>query len=419
MKRMLLNKAIVPIAAIATTVGVARTASAADCSTLPAPLYITGSSAVKPYIAALGKALAGTTTLVYLSQGSCNGVDAIFNGTMLMAGAMADTWDNTGTDVKCSIPAGGISADIGVSDVYSSSCAGFSTPPAGIGEFFGPNQVMNFIVPTASSQTSISAEAAYMVYGFGGASNMVAPWTTKAFLFQRDQTSGTQSMIAAAIGVPPAKWLGTTVTPNSSAGMFATVAHSTMPEATIGIVASDIADGNVLDPTTMMMTAGRTVLKILAYQHYKQDCAWLPDSSSTSFDKINVRDGHYPIWGPIHFYTKVTGMVPTNPAVATFLGYFPTPPTSMPPAGVNMLKLAIGAHTVPSCAMHVKRSTEVGPVSSFKSTAPCDCYFEQIANGSTMCTACTMANDPKCTGNTQCTVYDSTATPAVGYCEAK
>jgi hypothetical protein len=245
----------------------------------------------------------------------------------------------------------------------------------------------------------------------------------KTFIFMRDQTSGTQSMIAAAIGVPPAKWAGTTVVPNSSPGMFGMVADSLMPEATIGIVASDIADGNVVDPSNMMTKAGRTVLKILAYQHYKQDCAWLPDSSSTSFDKKNVRDGHYPIWGPIHFYTKVTGMVPTNAAVASFLGYFPIPATTAPPAGVNMLALASGAHTVPSCAMHVQRSTEVGPVSAFKPSAACDCYFEFVANGSTTCTTCTMANDPKCTGNTQCTLYAANtakpAIPATGYCEAK
>jgi hypothetical protein len=392
----------------------ARTASAATCDTLPAPLYITGSSAVKPYMAALGQALAGTTTIVYLGQGSCLGVDAIFNGTKLMAGAMADTWDNTGTDVKCAIPAGGVSADIGVSDVYSSSCAGFGAPPMGVGEFLGPNQVMNFIVPASSTQTSISAAAAYFVYGFGAKANAVTPWTTQTFLFMRDPTSGTQSMISAGIKLAPTQWKGTTVTPNNSGGMFSSVSMSAMPEATIGILASDVADGTTTDPMTMMKISNRTKVHILAYQHYDQDCAWLPDSSSSAFDKKNVRDGHYPLWGPIHFYAKTTNGMPTNPAVATFLGYFPFPPTSTPPTGVNMLKLQISSHTVPSCAMHVQRSAEVGPVSAFKPMSSCDCYFDSL-NGTTSCTKCAMANDPACTGNTQCTMYDATT----GYCEAK
>src|SRR5262249_38272776 len=157
-------------------------------------------------------------------------------------------------------------------------------------DFFGPNQVMNFVVPTASSQTLISAEAAYFVFGFGMAGK-ADPWTDETFIFQRSATSGTQAMIAAAINLPPTQRKG--VSEAKSSDMLAAVSMSTAPEKTIGILASDVADQN------------RTTVKILAYQHYKQECAWLPDSSSTSFDKINVRDGHYPIWGPLHLLSKV------------------------------------------------------------------------------------------------------------------
>ena len=56
----------------------------------------------------------------------------------------------------------------------------------------------------------------------------------------------------------------------------------------IGILASDVADSY------------RDRLRILAYQDYGQRCAFTPDSSETSKDKRNVRDGHYPIFGPLH-----------------------------------------------------------------------------------------------------------------------
>jgi hypothetical protein len=388
---MLLIKAIVPLAAAATTVMAARTASAINCDdpTLPNPIYIIGSSAAKPYMAALGQALAGTTTIVYQAPGSCNGPDAIFNGT-LMTGT-ASYWDSTGTLQTCNIdPVTGVTADVGTSDVFSTSCAGFGAPPAGVGDFFGPNQVMNFVVPSASSQTMISAQGAYFVYGFGMA-GMVSPWNNDSFIFQRSSTSGTQSMIAAAIQVPSTKWKGAM---NATSGaMLTSVTMSTNPGATIGILSSDVADVN------------RSTLKILAYQHFGQDCAWLPDSSSTAFDKKNVRDGHYPLWGPLHFFAKVgANNVPSNPKVATFLGYFSNP--SSAPTGVNMVQVEIKAHTVPACAMSVARTTEVGPVTA--ATPTCGCFFDFTATGSTTCTACT--SDASCTGSSTHCRY--------GYCEA-
>ncbi|HEY8943355.1 MAG TPA: hypothetical protein VIM73_03790, partial [Polyangiaceae bacterium] len=48
-----------------------------DCTTLTNPVFISGSSAVQPVLAGLGKALAGTTTIVYSKQGSCTGVSGI------------------------------------------------------------------------------------------------------------------------------------------------------------------------------------------------------------------------------------------------------------------------------------------------------------------------------------------------------
>ena len=43
--------------------------------------------------------------------------------------------------------------------------------PAGIGAFEGPVQPYVFVVPAASSQTALTAEEAYFVFGFGAAGN--------------------------------------------------------------------------------------------------------------------------------------------------------------------------------------------------------------------------------------------------------
>jgi ABC-type phosphate transport system substrate-binding protein len=396
---MLWTRALVSLAAGASLAAIAGTAHATpNCSSLPGPVYVTGSSAVQNFLAGIATALANngnTVTIVYSPPGSCQGVDAIFNGTKMMG--TATFWDTTGTATTCQLDPAGNTVDVGVSDVYFTSCAGYNFPatlPAGVGEFFGPNQVMNFVVPVGSSQTLISAAAAYFVYGFGQ-NGMVMPWNNNSFIFQRGAASGTQSMIAAAIQVPPNKWVATTTT-GGSAGMLAAVANSTSADATIGILASDVADKN------------RTTVKALAFQAFDQDCAWLPDSSSTAFDKKNVRDGHYDIWGPIHFYAKVDGGGnPTNPAAANLIGYF-TDKVATPP-GVNLLDLEIAGHTVPSCAMKVKRSSEVGPMSPYTPPAPCGCYFDFKATGSTTCASCAQDSDCTSAGATHC---------RHGYCEA-
>jgi ABC-type phosphate transport system substrate-binding protein len=388
------KKAFVCLATAAAASGVAGTAAAdnPDCATLPGSTYVTGSSAVKPLIAGLAKALAGTSTLIYKGQGSCVGVDAVLNGTKLTG--TASYWDATGTELTCNLTLTGDVADVGVSDVFATTCPGVTSLPTDVGDFFGPNQVMNFAVPVASSQTMISAEAAYFVYGFGAA-GMAAPWVDETFIFQRSATSGTQAMIAAAINVPPNKWKG--VPESSSGNMLSALvaAGSTGAEKAIGILSSDVVDAN------------RDKLKILAYQHTSQDCAWLPDSSSTAFDKINVRDGHYPIWGPLHLLSRVDAAKnPVKADAAKLIGYFTGKNT--PPAGVSLLDLEIAAHTVPACAMRVQRATELGAVSAYTPDAPCGCYFDFKATGATTCAACT--SDASCPGSAKhC---------RSGYCEA-
>jgi hypothetical protein len=374
----------------------AKEASAADCSTFTKPTYITGSSAAKPFVAALGKALSGTVTLVYKGQGSCNGPDAIINGTKMTG--TASYWDAAGTETSCTLDTAGQVADIGASDVFATSCdfLGITSLPATVGDFFGPNQVMNFVVPTASSQKSISAEAAYLTFGLGAAGE-AAPWTDEAFLFIRNQTSGTQQMLSRAIKVPANKWKG--VDSGGSGAVLTKVTSSTSPEKTLGILASDVADAN------------RDKMNILAFKAFGQTCGYLPDSTATSFDKANVRDGHYPVWGPLHFFAKIdaTSKKPTLEEAKNFIGYFDGSVAT--PTGVNLMDLEITSHTIPQCAMHVKRSSELGALASFQPDVPCGCYFEKKATGTapTSCTTCT--DDGGCTGALKHCRF--------GYCEAK
>ena len=394
MKHLLSPRATATLFAVAAFSAAGSALADPDCNTLPGSTYITGSSAVKPFMAGLGKSLSSTTTLIYKSQGSCVGVDAVLNSTKITG--TASYWDTAGVEKTCNVDPAGVVVDIGVSDVFATSCPGVAALPAGVGDFFGPNQVMELVVPTASSQAAISAEAAYFVFGFG-TSGMVTPWIDESQIFVRSPTSGTQQMIARAITVPAEKWKGISLA--KSGDVLTSVSASVSPEAAIGILAADVADAN------------RDKVKTLAFQAFKQkSCGVWPDSTATSFDKRNVRDGHYPIWGPLHFFAKVgANNVPTKTDAANLIGYFTG---KVPvPAGVNLLDLEISAHTVPACAMKIQRATELGDVSPFTPTEPCGCYFESKLNGNSPAPGCSA-----CTKNAEC--GGSATHCRYGYCEA-
>jgi hypothetical protein len=384
------------VAAIVAAVGASSAVCAVECATLPNPVYVTGSTAVKPLLIELSKYLSTQTapiTIVYLGQGSCMGVDAILNGTPVQgSGSSAlSTWDATGTETKCDVTTS-VVADIGISDVFATTCF---TLPGGLSgnvtDFLGPVQSMTFAVPIGSPESSISAEAAYYVYGFGGASG-VAPWTDETVMFKRDVNSGTQRMIAAAIGVPAERWKGTAT--SGSGDLLQKLTLASPREKAIGILAADVAQDN------------RTVLKVLAYQHSKQSCGYYPDRDITSNEKINVRDGHYAIWGPLHLLARLDiNGYPLKSAAADVIGFLAGSKTA--PGQLDLIFLEAQRHVVPQCAMRVKRVQELGPMSPFAPVGACGCYYEKVANGATSCTPCQRQAD--CPSSAPVCSY--------GYCE--
>jgi ABC-type phosphate transport system substrate-binding protein len=377
--------------AVASALGAQRIASAADCSTLPNPVYISGSSAIQPFVRDMGKALVGNTTLVYQSAGSCVGVASVLNDTTPTGACVTGAcitgngtfFDATGAAQTCTLPAAGQHVDVGVSDVFATSCSGVTSVPATIKDFTGPIQAMLFVVPKASTQTALTAEEGYFVFGFGGAAGMVNPWLDVAFQIIRNIGSGTQQMTSRAVGVPAAKMKGTDA--GGSGGVVTMVSTSTSAEKTIGILAADQYDKK------------RDVLAALAFQSFHQWNAYYADSTATSLDKKNVRDGHYSVWGPLHMLVQVnanTG-VPLSAAAKTFIDWVQGTPTT-PAAPFDITDIITTAGVVPACAMTVQRSTEMGPMSKFSPTEPCGCYFENKANGATTCTACTGTGQGTC-----------------------
>jgi hypothetical protein len=278
---------------------------------------------------------------------------------------------------------------LGESDVYSTTCNTSFTLNADIQEKTGPVQAMAFVVPEASSATAISQNAAYEVFGCGGCGgNAIStfPWTNPNRFYIRSKSTGTQQMIAREIGVPPDKFWGLDQhTANNVVAALQGLSGSSADEA-IGLLSSSVYDQY------------RGQLRELAYRRTSQDCAYLPDSTLQSKDKANVRDGHYPIWGPLHFFysqKEATGEPSGQSAGPTlqFAGFFLG-------LAVNQLVIDqfINAGLIPNCAMTVTRqaNVELGPLSPSPPAQSCGCYFVAQASGVARpegCNVCKSAGD--------------------------
>lgn len=376
-----------PTRSLAVLLLMSGAAHAAPCASLPNPVYVGGSSAVRPFIKGLGQALFGTTTVVYKSIGSCVGVNTILadatpTGACAQGGCVTGTasyYDMAGTELMCDLDANGTHLDVAVSDVFADTCTGMAAP-AHLPDAIGPAQAMLFVSPKASKQTVITFEEGYFTFGFG-MNGKADPWTNEMLMFIRNQGSGTQQMIAHAIAVLPAsKMKG--VDSGSSGGVLNNVVGmgAANPDATIGILGAETYDIN------------RDKLTSLAFRANKQYHAYYADSSATTFDKRNVRDGHYLPFGYVHMLAWTdNGGAYVHPGSKFFIDFVLG---NSQVANLNAVDLAVAAHTIPLCAMKVKRTADGGDLSLYKPAAPCGCYFEFKATGSVpmSCTACTMDN---------------------------
>lgn len=372
-------------------------------------VYVAGTA--KTYVAALAKSLyadpASPITIVWRGQSSCFGVEEMLMNEPIDKQSGAPTgsyWDTAGTELPCQFKstgpdagAGGIAPvpDISVSDVFADTCTPLPNGlPSNIQDFFGPVQTMIWIVPKTSTEKGISATGAYYVYGFGAA-GMVAPWTDNNTIYRLADESGTQLILGKGIGVPAEQWRGNNL---QSSGVLTKAIPTATPNA-IG----PIAYTNITDTV-------RPTLGVLAYKHYGQNrCAYFPDSTDQAKDKRNVRDGHYAMWGPIHFFTHVNNGVPINPSAAKAINMWigVTPP----PQGLDLIQIAAINNLVPTCAMQVKRRAEMGNLEPAIPDNQCGCYFEKAAGAlSPTCKAC--MKDTDCTDSTK-------PRCSYGFCEAR
>jgi hypothetical protein len=376
-------------------------------------VYVTGSTALAAFIGEVSSALASQVTIVYQQSGSCVGVHSALdpaNYVLSSANGTATYYTSSGQQNTCVLdPSEGLVADVGASDVFYSTCyiGQAATPalPASVGENFGPVQIMNFAVPQASTQQSISLTAAYYVFGFGGQQYQVAPWTDPTQLQIRNANSGTQALIGAAISVPPAQWYGVNHGTSAQVGAALVAAGQSgsqkVIDSALGILASDYLLQNM------------QALRGLAVQDKTLGCGYYPNSSAFARDNVNARDGHYPLWGPSHFYARVdpSTNLPLKPGVSAFIDGL-NGLTALP--GLDLVAEYASKGLVPECAMHVTRASDGADYTPFKAPVTCNCYFDFHATGSTTCQSCD-ANSECPASAPNCNKFGPQ--PQKGYCD--
>jgi len=372
----------------------------------PKMIWLYGSSDFGPLLRAAQPSLTAATTpyrAVFQGATSCQGVTAMFDSTKRLMkdpaaeniGGWAFYFDAAGNQVNCRIDplnmSVGVPVDIGISNLYPQTC-GF-TPSSAVTEYTGPVVPFVFAVKAASSEQSISVEAAHLVFGNGGmppASAMmknVAPWTDYTKYFIRNNNAGSTVLTALLIGVDQNKFWGIdrVSTDNLRDGLLA----SSDAESAIGILSIDFYDKN------------RGNLKALYLKAKNQSHGYQPDSTPTTIDKANVRDGHYPLWGYVHFVAQLNALGSLSDAANAMVLLF-----NVPRIEQRLVDEIISASLTPQCAMKVARNAEIGDFSVRKEFS-CGCYFDFKTKGKSDCKTCMTAED--CTGQSPCNY---------GFCEA-
>jgi hypothetical protein len=406
------------------------------------PSNVEGSLAPETLVRLLVSALGFSQTVVYSPAFSCTAIQDLMTRTA--GSAQALYLDPTQPPQPCL--ASSVAPDIAVSDVYADTCVQNLMTPTGAmfkagmmaqRDFLGPVAVTTLVTPVSSSETVISAEAAYVVFGFAGAGSVVSPWSVPHLIVTPKVESGLLNLVSTAIGLGPTKWGNVAqVTTTATSSTVNAVSTAATPSAAIGLLPSPVAESL---PDT---------LRVLAYQDTHQSCGYLPNSDADHLDKINVRQGRYALWGPIHVIMAVdvlgnvvdhTGSA--NPLLTRIAKWLEaTGPNAtlseldasasgdseagaidsstdasdasgdasvadVGPSVADEQALARAEATaglIPWCAMQVTRTEEMGAEASYQPPEPCGCYYESLLGGTlSTCMPCRVDGDcnagaPRC-----------------------
>lgn len=405
----LILRTILALPALSLPLLAPKLAQAAPCAdlNLPNPVYGGGGSAVTPTLASVATALAGLAegervTIFYADPGACTGYEYFRNPAALVEVSFK-YWEASGEQKSCEAPQSVVEfAHMGNTPAL---CPGDVPLPENAAKFVAPVQTINVITHHSSPETKINAEALYHLFGFGPgfSGRTVTPWNEPLAVNVRNTSSFVHQIIAQSVGVPAANFKLPTANffrtnPEVVAAVFKWGEDGNLPEQALGYVSGSNAKKGEEDVQT----------KTLAYQHFDQTCAYLPDSEEGLYDRKNVRSGQYWLSTPAWIYALVDEQGrPENPAVRDLIGWFDGSIDG--PAGLNIQQLIVESGDVPLCAMQsIRPEGDLSPIQSYAPPRPCNGWYEYTSAGVTDYQACEESEE--CEGDEEVC--------RLGFCEA-
>lgn len=402
--RIALHVIVMAAVALATAQAHAAVACEGAVDSPPGPyVYVISGDTQVNLLKRLARRLADNTarpiTLVFATTGSCAIIKQMYTRSpATLAGntknpvqyvpstQVQPNW--TPKDEYDCVPPADKFPDIGISALTTTACPeGQYGPPSTVALTTGPRQAYVMAVQRGSSQVAITYEEAYFIFGFGptileAMGGAIAPWLIETELQIRPTSKSTLVAWAKNIGVDPTKWHGTgkdgkdgLPINDSSDQVVSRLIASTNTEATLGILGAEVYD-NLRDK-----------LSSLAFRANGQYAAYYPDSTATSRDKKNVRDGHYTVWSPtVYMDTVGSDGKPINTNARYIIDLIADRPVAETPNFAPNNEIA-NVGLVPECAMRVTRDVEGGPLSLFKPNRSCTCEYESYVD-TTTCKTC-------------------------------
>ncbi len=376
---------------------------AVPCLNLASPgspaVYVAGSTAAEPLVRQLAQSLTRDDptklTIIWQMKSSCGGAEAVARDTMpascatgacITGKALAWTVDPRDLQpAECELDLKGNKVDLAISDVAPSLCPGLAGPPiTGVLDTLGPVSAYGVVMAAQAGETAIHAEEAHFVFGVGKSAG-VKPWQNDATIALPGDNNAGQLLLGQQIKLSPGRFHGV---------------PAPTPEDVVTTLYGEPASGIGILPTTLV-DKRRDQVKLLAFQAMLQRGAFYPDRKSNSFEKQNVRDGHYPLWGYMHLLQRADPANPTKPLSPNGARLAGLLQGAMPVAGKDTLLLQVQAGFIPQCAMKVSRTSDTAPLTPLVAPLSCHCWFEKnVPGGISSCVPC--MDGKTCAAGTAC-----------------
>jgi hypothetical protein len=405
-----------------------------DCSTLPNPIYMTGTTAVEPMVRHLGaklRQLPVPQTLLWNSGlDGCGAVDGLaFPGTTTVFQSTFNYYDEPPaaqvdggapkiTPLACNATLSKY-ADLVINDIFWTSCAEassapeFATLPADYKEFQGPVQGLVPIVQSSYYYYSdLMAEELLDIYACGRNANILT-FTNNSDIFDYCFNSGIKALWDNSLGHPVSAF-------------SAPINNASCPTALgmIALINSGSMSDDIAYTSTEVYDENRDAVRALKVRGLNQKLAYFPDTTLSDFDKINIREGRYTIQGALKLVAHVSTIdgggdgqsMPDNPAAKRMIDWLQgNPVDSSLQLPFDIIDVYAHSGVVPQCAMKVTKDTDAPMFRPYQPDNPCSCYFQIQATGKAIIPGCTPCQDSStCPDGKTCYFH---GIPAQGYCE--